>query len=169
MAVLHWTGATCGPDLTRHVDDALRDLEARAVTVAAPTPFAHKVITTARAAGLAVAVVSNNSAPAISAYLSMHGLAEHVFPVVGRAHGQPDRMKPNPAPILDAVHALGVKAADSVLIGDSLSDIEGARAAGVKVVGYANRPHKVAAFQHADAVIETMENVYEVLLSRLAT
>jgi phosphoglycolate phosphatase-like HAD superfamily hydrolase len=72
-------------------------------------------------------------------------------------------MKPNPAPILDAVRALGANPADSVLVGDSLSDIEGARAAGVKVVGYANRPHKVLAFQHADVVVETMENVYEAL------
>lgn len=83
MAVLQWTGATCGPGLTLVVDDALRDLETRAVAVAAPTPFGHEVITAARAAGLAVAVVSNNSGPAVSAYLSIHGLDEYVSPVVG--------------------------------------------------------------------------------------
>ena len=75
-------------------------------------------------------------------------------------------MKPNPAPILDAVDALGAKPADAVLVGDSLSDIEGARAAGIKVIGYANRPYKVPAFQHADAVIETMEDLYDALILR---
>lgn len=167
LVVLRWTGEVCGPDPTRLVDDALRDLELRAVGMAAPTPFGHEVVIAARGAGLPVAVVSNNSAPAVSAYLAKHGLAQHVSPVVGRPYGRPDRMKPNPKPIFDAVGALGAKSVDAVLIGDSLSDIEGARAAGVKVIGYANRADKVAAFRHADAVIETMEVVCDALAGRL--
>ncbi|MBC9002166.1 HAD-IA family hydrolase [Micromonospora aurantiaca] len=70
-------------------------------------------------------------------------------------------MKPNPEPILQAVRALGETPARCLLIGDSLSDIEAARAAGVKVFGYANRSSKVEAFRdaNADAVITSMRKV----------
>jgi HAD superfamily hydrolase (TIGR01509 family) len=122
------------------------------------------VISTASAAGLPVAVVSNNSAAAVDAYLSMHGLSQHVSVVIGRPYGRPDLMKPNPAPILDAVHALGASPAASVLIGDSVADVEGARAAGVRVIGYANRPHKAEDLQEADAVIETMGVIHDLLV-----
>ncbi|WP_255690909.1 HAD hydrolase-like protein [Actinoplanes sp. DH11] len=45
------------------------------------------------------------------------------------------------------------------LIGDSLTDIEAARTAGVHVVGYANRAWKVDAFSAADAVVTSMEDI----------
>ncbi len=44
----------------------------------------------ARQAGMLVAVVSNNWAGAVSAYLAAHRLTEHVSPVVGRAYANPD-------------------------------------------------------------------------------
>lgn len=78
----------------------------------------------ARQVGLSVAVVSNNSAGSISAFLAAHRLAGHVSPVVGRAYTDPARMKPNPEPILQAVRALGETPGRCVLIGNSLSDIE---------------------------------------------
>jgi HAD superfamily hydrolase (TIGR01509 family) len=169
LAVLRWTGAACGPELTAAMEDALCAAELRAVESAAPTPYGREVILGARSAGLSVAVVSNNSAEAVAAYLSAHGLADQVAPIVGRAYADPSRMKPNPEPILAAAHVLGVNPAACVLIGDSMSDIESARAAGVCVIGYANRPSKVAAFAGADVVITTMEDVAAVLSSMSAT
>ena len=65
-----------------------------------------EVIVAARQAELPVAVVSNNSAKAITAYLTAHRLAGHVSPVVGRPYAGPARMKPNPEPILQAVKSL---------------------------------------------------------------
>ncbi|MBB4959377.1 HAD superfamily hydrolase (TIGR01509 family) [Micromonospora polyrhachis] len=98
-----------------------------------------------------VAVVSNNSAGAVTTYLTDHRLADYVSPVVGRAYADPARMKPNPEPILQAVRSLSEPPGRCVLVGDSLSDIEGARAAGVRVIGYANRPPKVRTFRAAGA------------------
>lgn len=72
-------------------------------------------------------------------------------------------MKPNPGPVLDAVRALGVAPGSCVLVGDSLSDIEAARAAGVAAIGFANRPWKVDAFATADAVVTTMGDIAEAL------
>ncbi|GAA4453877.1 hypothetical protein GCM10023170_044730 [Phytohabitans houttuyneae] len=87
----------------------------------------------------------------MTSYLAARRLAGHVHPIVGRAYAEPARMKPNPDPILCAASTLGVDRAQCVLIGDSLADIDGARAAGVPVIGYANRPWKIDRFAEAGA------------------
>ncbi|WP_442788484.1 HAD family hydrolase [Dactylosporangium sp. NBC_01737] len=71
-------------------------------------------------AGKPITIVSNNSAPAIEAYLSTHRLNGHIAYVVGRAYAQPERMKPNPEPIRRAMTALNVESTACVFIGDSL-------------------------------------------------
>jgi beta-phosphoglucomutase-like phosphatase (HAD superfamily) len=91
----------------------------------------------------------------------IHGLLSLVAPIVGRAYADPARMKPHPGPILEAVRYLGAPRANCTLVGDSITDIEAARAAGVSVVGYANRPWKVNAFSGADAVVTSMQDLAE--------
>ncbi|MFG3576765.1 HAD family hydrolase [Micromonospora chersina] len=166
LEVLRRTGATGDQAVTRAVEDALCAAERRAIETAEPTPYGREVIVAARQAGLPVAVVSNNSAGAVTAYLAAHRLAGYVSPVVGRAYAEPARMKPDPEPILQAVRALGEPPGRCVLIGDSLSDIEGAQAAEVRVIGYANRPLKAEAFRaaEADMVITSMGVLAEVLI-----
>ncbi|MEU8182555.1 HAD family phosphatase [Micromonospora sp. NPDC049047] len=170
LEVLRRTGATGDQGVTRAVEDALCEAERRAAETAEPTPYGREVIIAARQAGLLVAVVSNNSAGAVTAYLTAHRLAGYVSPVVGRAYADPMLMKPNPEPIMQAVRALGETPGRCVLVGDSMSDIEGARSAGVPVIGYANRPPKAAAFRSAgaDVVITSMGAIAGVLIKRNA-
>jgi HAD superfamily hydrolase (TIGR01509 family) len=163
MEVLRWAGEHCSPKAVTDVEDALCGAELRAVAVAAPTPFGHELIINAHARGLRVAIVSNNSAPSIEAYLAAHGLTPLIAPIIGRAYANPARMKPHPGPVLDAVTSLGASQAECTLVGDSLTDIEAARSAGVRVVGYANRPWKVDAFSSADAVITSMGDLAWIL------
>ncbi|MGC4855903.1 HAD family hydrolase [Micromonospora sp. DT4] len=169
LEVLRRAGAAGDDYVTRAVEDALCAAERRAVETAEPTPYGREVIGAARQAGMSVAVVSNNSAGSVTAYLAAHRLAEYVSPIIGRAYADPDRMKPSPEPILQAISAIGQPASRCVLIGDSLSDIEAARAAGVPVIGFANRPHKGEAFwaAGADAVIVSMNTLAHVLLDGL--
>nr|BFE75564.1 HAD family hydrolase [Actinoplanes digitatis] len=168
LEVLRWTGSTGNQSIMRIVEDALCEAERRAVQTAAPTPYGREVIVAARQAGLPVAVVSNNSAGAVAAYLAAHRLTGHVTPVIGRAYAEPERMKPNPEPITRAVRMLGAAPGRSVLVGDSLSDIDGGKAVGVRVIGYANRPPKVDAFRKAgaDVVITSMGPIAETLVRR---
>lgn len=168
LEVLRWADTAGDPVVTRAVEDALCAAELRAVESAEPTPYGREVIVAARQAGLPVAVVSNNSPGAVNAYLSAHRLASYVSPVVGRAYAEPRRMKPNPEPILHAVRALGMSPDRTVLVGDSLSDIEGSRAAGVQSIGYANRPAKAATFRQAGAnvVIDSMGAIAIALIER---
>lgn len=166
LEVLRRTSAFGDQQLTRAIEDALCVAESRAVESAEPTPYGREVIVAARQAGLPVAVVSNNSAAAVTAYLSAHRLAEYVSPVVGRAYADPARMKPNPEPILQAARALGLPPRRCILVGDSTSDIQGARAAGVRAIGYANRPSKADALRSsgADVVITSMKVMASALI-----
>ncbi|WP_435090576.1 HAD family hydrolase [Micromonospora aurantiaca (nom. illeg.)] len=166
LEVLRHTGSSTDQELTRLVEDALIAAEVKAASTAEPTAYGREVIVAARQLQLPIAVVSNNSPQAVDAYLREHRLSQHVAKTVGRAYADPLRMKPNPTPIVDAAASLGVVPALCVLVGDSLSDIEGAKAAGTRVIGYANKPAKVAAFQEAgaDAVVTSMRQIAQALM-----
>ncbi|MDG4778097.1 HAD-IA family hydrolase [Micromonospora sp. WMMD961] len=166
LEVLRYIGATGDRGATRVLEDAFCAAERRAVETAEPTPYGREVIVSARQARLPVVIVSNNSAGAVNIYLAAHRLAGHVCGVIGRAYADPARMKPNPEPILQAVRILGETPGRCVLVGDSLSDIEGAQAAGVRSIAYANRPRKVAAFKSsgADSVIASMRDLASALV-----
>ena len=74
--------------------------------------------------------------------------------------------KPDPAPLLAAIAAVGGDPGDAVFVGDSIVDVTTARAAGVPVVavsfGFADRP---AAALGADRVIHDFVELVEALAS----
>ncbi|MEU7820165.1 HAD family phosphatase [Catellatospora sp. NPDC049133] len=168
LEVLRWVGANGAPTEVRTVEEALCAAELQAVESAEATPFAREVLVAAFDLGLRIAIVSNNSAGAIHAYLEKYQLDAYVSSIVGRAFADPGLMKPNPAPIIQAVRSFAVEPADCVLIGDSIADIEGAHAAGVAVIGYANRRHKATRFAAAgaDVVVTSMEEIMQALIKR---
>ena len=156
MEVLRYAGTLGNPRLAGRVDDQLRRAERHAIESAAPTPYAREVIVAAYHAGRRLAIVSNNSAPAIHAYLTTRRLATYIDHIVARPHGDPGAMKPNPAPVRQAVTALDAEPAGCALLGDSTSDIHAGYAAGVRTIGYANKPGKWQRLTEAgaDAIAE---------------
>lgn len=119
-------------------------------------------------AGMPVAVVSNNSAGAVETYLKRAD-----SPITCRRWSagrtpEPEKMKPDPTPIQQAVRTVGIPPNRCVLVGDSLTDIHGARAANVRVIGYANRPTKIKRFQAAgaDAIVTSMGEIARELIKR---
>ena len=166
LEVLRWTATLGRPGVVRRVETKLCAEELAASVTAAPTPCGREVIVGAFEAGKPTAIVSNNSAGAISSYMSRQRLGKYAMPIAGRTFGQPDLMKPNPEPILRAVKSLNASSNDCVLIGDSLADIHGAQAAGLPVIGYANRPEKVSLFAEAgaDVVVTKMSEIACVLI-----
>jgi beta-phosphoglucomutase-like phosphatase (HAD superfamily) len=153
LEVLRWTSALSKPDIVRLVETKLCAEELTAACTAVPTRFGREVIVAAFEAGKPAAIVSNNSAGAIGAYVARHRLSAYAMPISGRTFARPDLMKPNPEPILRAAKSIGALPADCVLIGDSLADIEGARAAEMPVIGFANRSQKVKPFTEAGATL----------------
>lgn len=160
--------ATVSLELAREVNDGLRAMELRAVEVAEATPDTREVIQAAHQAGRIIAAVSNNSREAVAGYLTNAGLAPLFSAIIGRADPNPDLLKPNPHLIRQAIEELGASFAESVLIGDSVSDIEGARNAGTLSIGYANKPGKQERFTTAgaDAIITDMAELIPHLSER---
>lgn len=165
LEVLRWTSTLAKPSLMVAVEDALCTAERHAARHATPTVGGQEAILAARTAGKPVAVVSNNSADAITAYLEAHGLADHVALIVGRTYANPERMKPNPESILRTVSTLTATPVSCVLIGDSVSDVVAAHAAGVRCIGFANKPSKLSSLaEHgADVIITNMDEITSVL------
>ncbi len=61
------------------------------------------------------------------------GLRKYVDAIVGARRGRP--AKPSPIPLFNTLEDLGVAAADTIMVGDSVVDVQCARAAGVAVIG----------------------------------
>jgi HAD superfamily hydrolase (TIGR01509 family) len=151
------------PELVAQVDAELRAAELRAMATAEPTPGVAEFLAACTASGRPVAIVSNNSADAIRAYLDLHALTSHVRHAQGRDGTDPARMKPDPYPLHAALAVLDAVPTDAVLIGDSCADVDSARAAGVAVIAYANKPRKLQTLADADAVTTTMYALAEAL------
>jgi len=120
-------------------------------------PGALALVQAARARGLRLAIVSNNTRAEQQRKLDRHGLAPHFEALVVAAdHGI---AKPDPRLFHIALEALEVDAMEAVMIGDSWPlDVLGARAAGIRAVWF-NRfratpddPAPVAQLCHFDDV-----------------
>jgi HAD superfamily hydrolase (TIGR01509 family) len=158
LRIAHEAGTALG----QTIEQALTAAEVRAVAAAGqPTPGAVEALSAARAAGREVAVVSNNSAQCVRSFLSFHDLEDYVTKIVGRPSEHPHLMKPNPFPLVTAAEQMHVESTSCTLIGDSLTDIQAAHAAGATAIGYANKPHKADLFNEAqaDVIIESMHDV----------
>lgn len=153
MEVLRAAAGSLSRAEVEQVDDHLTRAEMAAIESAEPTTGMVDLIRTARRAGLTVAVVSNNSAAPIVKYLNHHGLGGDIGIVVGRPFGRPERMKPDPYLLREALSASGVDAEAAVFIGDSITDVEAGKAAGVLTVGFANKPGKAQKLQDAGAEV----------------
>ena len=86
------------------------------------------------AAGVILAVISNDQTRGIEDFLTFHGLRHHIQGIWSADH-QP--AKPDPDAVHRLCHQLGVEPGASALIGDADSDLSMAVAAGVPhVLGY---------------------------------
>jgi phosphoglycolate phosphatase len=153
--------AEVDPELAARVEAEMTDLEVAAVATAKPTPYVHEVLAGCRESGRIVAVVSNNSAQAVNAYLDRHGLSGGVGLVVARTSHDPNLLKPSPHLLEIAVQKLAADPVATALVGDSLTDIEAAHRAGITSIGYANKPGKREAMTeiNAGAVIGSMADL----------
>lgn len=153
--------AALGPERAAEIEASLTDLEVDAVATASPTAGAREAITALRHTGKSLTIVSNNSIAAILAYLSEHALAPLITGVIGRSDPSPALLKPDPHLLQQAVHARRAQPSECVLVGDSITDIQAARAAHTAVIAYANKPGKRARFAmlEPDVIITAMQDL----------
>lgn len=139
-----------GPD-ANYVEASLTAHEVEAVQSATPTRDAHELIRAWVDTGRRVAIVSNNSSAAVDTYLHKHKLSDLVSAVSARTGSNFRKLKPDPYLVDRCLTSLDVDPNSAVFIGDSLSDISAGRAVGVTVVGFANKPRKLAMFAASGA------------------
>ena len=141
-----------------------------------PVPGAGAALARLRAAGVPLALVSNQSGVArglmtLEEVAAVNQRVEDLLGPVGPwlvcPHG-PDEgcacRKPAPGLVLAAAAALGVDPAECVMIGDIGADVEAARAAGARAIlvpTAATRPEEVAA---APEVAETLAAAVDLLV-----
>jgi beta-phosphoglucomutase-like phosphatase (HAD superfamily) len=147
--VLRYT-LTHAPELAADIEAAFRAEEVGAATTAVPTPGAAETIQACHDTDRTVTIVSNNSDDAVHTYLTVHELAgqiDHVHPHASRHCSA----QATPYLVTQATLALEAEPAACVLIGDSLTDVQAAHAAGVPAIGYANKASKPARFTDTTA------------------
>jgi phosphoglycolate phosphatase len=153
--------ATLSPELGALAETEMAGQEVAAVATARPVPYVHEVITSARDSGRLIAIVSNNSDRAVRAYLDQHGLADRIDLISARTSPDPALLKPSPHLLTQAITGLNAEPAECVIIGDSITDIQAARLAGIASIGYANRPGKYDDFtaEGATAVVTSLADL----------
>ncbi|MGW3134437.1 HAD family hydrolase [Streptomyces sp. NPDC001139] len=152
-------------ELVAELEERLTKEELRAVPSALPTAFADPLIRTWKAVGARLAVATNNSPEVARAYLSSRGLLDAFLPhIYGRTHDL-QYLKPHPHYLNRALTAMGAAPTSALFIGDTPTDCEAARQAGVPFLGYARNEHKERLLQDAGAtdIVRSLRPLLETL------
>ncbi|RUM96866.1 phosphoglycolate phosphatase [Pseudaminobacter arsenicus] len=128
-------------------------------------PGAQETIAQLHVAGFALGVVTNKPQVATRQILLHFGLTDRLGVIVGG--DAVSHMKPAPDSLLLALERLGVEPAMALMVGDSVTDFEAARAAGVPVAlvrgGYSKVPIDDLG---ADLVCESLLDLPAILRQR---
>ena len=94
---------------------------------------AMDALSTLRLHGTRVGICTNKDEDIACRIIDAVGLRNYVDAVVGGITGRP--AKPSPIPLLETITRLGASPADSIMVGDSATDIHCARNANVPFIG----------------------------------
>lgn len=146
--------ATQSGAAAKAAEELLATAEIRCMETAEPTRGSNELLRVAEMVGVERLIVSNNSEPAIRLYLRSHGIDHLVGHVIGRDPTRPQDMKPSPALLEKALKKVDrANRQGAVFVGDSMTDVTAGIAAGVRVVGYANKAGKAERLRAAGAVM----------------
>ncbi|MEV0092183.1 HAD-IA family hydrolase [Streptomyces sp. NPDC050738] len=157
-----------GSDLVEELEERLTREELHAAQTAWPTAYADPLIQTLRAVGVRLAIATNNSPQVARAYLEGRGLTACFGPHVYGRTTDLHLLKPDPDCIRRALASLGARPARSLMVGDSVTDLYAAQAAGVLFLGYARSEEKAKRLHDAgaEAVVDSMLPVLEAVRRR---
>lgn len=128
-------------------------------------PGAAEGLSALHARGMRIGVVTNKPKDAAVALLADLALRQWVHVVVGGDSCL--HRKPHPEPLLKALAALEVPAAEALMVGDSQVDVQAARAAGLGIVcvPYGYNEGADPRLLPCDAFVETLGELPALLLS----
>lgn len=128
-----------------------------------PYPGVIDTLETLRARGYLLGCVTNKPGRFTAPLLAALDLARYFEVTV--AGDTLAVKKPDPAPLLHAANALGTNIAQTTMIGDSMADLNAARAAGMRVlcVSYGYSPTARLADHAPDALVDAMPDILPLL------
>lgn len=111
------------------------------------------VLVSLKSRGVKIAICTNKTENLASGIVKGLGFAGHIDAVIAGCATR--ALKPSPVPLFDALTYLGITSGDAIMVGDSITDVTCARAAGIPVIcvsfGYSHIPARDLG---ADAVID---------------
>lgn len=136
-------GSTPAPEQVERMAERLKAAYAGdPVRETAPYPGALEAVERLRRRGVRIAICTNKPEAVTNRIAEKLGLDRRFDAIVAERPGRP--VKPDPAMLRAALHAIGVAAAEALVVGDSEADVALARNGGVKVLlvrhGYSRRP-----------------------------
>ncbi len=116
-----------------------------------------------QAAGYKLGCVTNKAEEFIHPLLKDLGLFDYFESIV--SGDSLDKKKPDPLPLLYSAEKLGVSAEDSLMLGDSISDVKAARAAGFQIIcmSYGYNHGVDIRESNPDAVIDSMVELKDLI------
>jgi phosphoglycolate phosphatase len=131
-------------------------------------PGVPEGLAAAEARGLKLGCVTNKAARFTEPLLAALGIADR-FGIIISGDTLPEK-KPSPLPLLHAAEAFGVAPSASLMVGDSISDVKAARAAGFPVicVSYGYNHGRDIREAEPDAVVDSLAELHELLAPRAA-
>ncbi|WP_428387412.1 HAD family hydrolase [Mucisphaera sp.] len=120
-------------------------------------PGVRKLVERAQARGLRLSIASGSDRPWVSGYLQKHGLAE-AFPILVTRE-ETETHKPEPGPFAEACRRMETLPAATLALEDSPNGILSASRAGLFAVAVPNRVTTGQAFEGADRVIQSLEEL----------
>ncbi|WP_406008188.1 HAD hydrolase-like protein [Streptomyces sp. NBC_00637] len=142
-----------GSDLLAELEERLTQEELKATSTAMPTAWADPLIRTLVARKLRLAITTNNSPQAATAYLASRGLTSCFAPHIYGRSRELCLLKPHPHCLNRALRAMGSAPDTALMIGDAPSDFEAAGEAGVPFLGYARNERKEKMLREAGATV----------------
>ncbi|MGL5824134.1 MAG: HAD family hydrolase [Nocardioides sp.] len=113
------------------------EAEIDAARTSPPSPHAVDLFNFAAGQELPVAVVSNNDARAVHAFLDRFGWTAHVRHYACRTPQNVARMKPAPDLLNAALTMFNAEPEQTVFVGDAVSDVQAGLTSGIPVIGVA--------------------------------
>ncbi len=140
-----------------------RHYEAGLTVSTRPYPGVVETLQSLHARGYALGCVTNKPGRFTTPLLAALSLARYFDVTV--AGDTLTVKKPDPAPLLHAMDALGTGLATTTMVGDSMADLSAARAAGMRVlcVSYGYSPTARLADHAPDALVDRMPDILPLL------
>lgn len=126
-------------------------------------PHVNETIEELSRRGIKLGIVTTKIRPSTIKALEMFDLLKYMDTIV--TVSDVTEPKPHPEPVLTAVRNLGVDPRKTLMIGDSIVDIQSAKAAGVYAAGVAwsLKGEETLRKYHPDFIIHDMKDIFEIV------